>query len=102
MPRQIIFGIGPEFLQRDQLLAGVVAPWEDGLRADTGPGSFEWWYFDAHLDDGSTAVIVFATKSLLERGGPLKPTLLLTITRPDGQKIDRSKVFPADQFSASP
>jgi len=101
MARKIIFGAGPEFLQRDQLQAGVVAPWEDGLRASTGPGSFEWWYFDAHLDDGSTAVIVFATKPLLERGGRLKPTLLFTITRPDGQKIDRSKVFPADQFSAS-
>ena len=101
MARKLTFGIGPEFLQRDQLQAGVVAPWEDGQRAGAGPGSFEWWYFDAHLDDGSIAVIVFATKPLLERGGPLKPTLLFTITRPDGQKIDRSKVYPADQFSAS-
>lgn len=101
MPRRIIFGTGPEFLRPDHLEAGIVSPWEDGLRADTGRGSFEWWYFDAHLDDGSTAVVVFATKSLLARRGPLNPTLLLTITRPDGQKIDRSRVFPADQFSAS-
>lgn len=47
MPKSIIFGIGPEFLQRDGLTE-TVAPWEDGLRAATGRGYFEWWYFDAH------------------------------------------------------
>jgi hypothetical protein len=100
MPKSIIFGVGPEFLQRDGL-TDTVAPWEDGLRAETGRGSFEWWYFDAHLDDGSTAVIVFATKPLLARKGPLKPQLVLTITRPDGHKLDHSAVFPPDQFAAS-
>lgn len=69
--------------------------------ADTGRGSFEGWYFDAHLDDGSTAVIVFATTPLLARKGPLKPQLVLTIARPDGRTPDRSRVFPADQFSAA-
>ncbi len=100
MPKSITFGLGPEFLRREGL-TDTVAPWEDGLRAETGRGAFEWWYFDAHLDDGSTAVIVFATKSLLERKGPLKPQLLLTITRPDGHKLDRSRTFTPDQFSAS-
>ena len=38
--------------------------WEDGLLADTSPGCFEWWYFDAHFMDGSTAVIVFFTKPI--------------------------------------
>lgn len=87
-------------MQRDGLTA-TVEPWEDGRRADTGRGFFEWWYFDAHLDDGSTAVVVFATKSLLARKGPLKPQLLLTITPPDGRKLDRSRTFSADQFTAS-
>lgn len=100
MPKPVIFSNTPEFLARDGLTE-TVAPWEDGLRADTGRGSFEWWYFDAHFDDGSTAVIVFVTKPLLERSGPLKPGVSLTITRPDGTKLAQFPVFPAEQFSAS-
>ena len=100
MAKSIIFGVGEEFLRRDGL-AEQIAPWEDGLRAPTAPGSFEWWYFDAHLEDGSTVVIVFATKPMLERNGPLKPTLLLALTRPDGKKLDRSRSYPAAQFSAA-
>ena len=49
----------------------IVETWEDGLRADVNRGFFEWWYFDAHLDDGSTVVITFMTKPILERKGPL-------------------------------
>lgn len=82
-------------------LSESVAVWEDGLRLDPAPGTFEWWYFDAHFEDGSTAVITFATKPLLERNGPLKPTVSLTITRPDGRKIAQFPVFPPAQFSAS-
>jgi hypothetical protein len=36
--------------------------WEDGIRTSGEKGTYEWWYFDAHLDDGSTVVIVFFTK----------------------------------------
>ena len=35
--------------------AKKVAVWEDGFRSvDELDHSFEWWYFDMHLDDGST------------------------------------------------
>ena len=34
-----------------------VEPWEDGCRTDGSPGTYEWWYFDLNLDDGSTLVI---------------------------------------------
>jgi hypothetical protein len=40
----------------------AIEPHEDGLRTDGGPGSYEWWYFDAHLDDGAKLVVVFFTK----------------------------------------
>jgi predicted secreted hydrolase len=100
MPKPIIPANSPDLLARDGLTESI-APWEDGQRADTGRGSFEWWYFDAHFDDGSTAVIVYATKPLLERNGPLKPNVSLTITRPDGTKVSQFPIFPADQFSAS-
>jgi predicted secreted hydrolase len=100
MPKPIVSGTTSEFLARDGLTA-TIQPWEDGLRADAGPGSFEWWYFDAHFDDGSTAVIVFATKPLLERNGPLKPNIALNITRPDGKKLSQFPLFPPVQFTAS-
>lgn len=96
----MIFATTAEFLARDGLTESV-APWEDGQRAPTARGSFEWWYFDAHFDDGSTAVIVFATKPLLERKGPLKPNVSLTITRPDGSKTAQFPLFPPDRFSAA-
>jgi hypothetical protein len=53
--------------------------WKDGLRTDTASGSFEWWYFDAHLDDGSTLIVVFSTKPLLNRTGPLMPMVQTSV-----------------------
>ena len=43
------------------LTLGAPALWEDGLRTDGAAGSFEWWYFDSKLDDGSSLVIIFFT-----------------------------------------
>jgi hypothetical protein len=100
MAKPVIFGTTSEFLAREGLTE-TIQPWEDGQRAETGPGSFEWWYFDAHFSDSSTAVIVFASKPILERSGPLKPNVSLTITRPKGTKLSSFPIFPADQFRAS-
>lgn len=100
MAKPVFFGVTPEFLAREGLIE-TVQPWEDGLRAETGPGSFEWWYFDAHLDNNTTVVIVFATKPILERGGPLKPSVLLTLNCPNGKRISRAAYFPTNQFSAA-
>lgn len=71
-----------------------VVLWEDGLRADTGPGHFEWWYFGAHFQDGSTAVIASMTKSLINRRSPLMPGVQVTIARPDGTKEMVLSLFP--------
>jgi hypothetical protein len=87
-------------LQREGLTE-IPAVWEDGIRADAGPGSFEWWYFDAHLEDGSAVVVVFMTKPLLQRRDPLTPAVTITITRPDGQKLSEFPLYPPAQFSAS-
>src|ERR1700682_6671040 len=38
-----------------------VAQFEDGQRIGTEKGRYEWWDFDAHLDDGATVVGVFYT-----------------------------------------
>jgi len=96
----VMFGLSDEMLARERLDVNP-APWEDGLRADTGPGCFEWWYFDAHLDDGSTAVIVFLTKPAAQREGPLNPHVQVRVTRPDGHLIEHTLFYAPDQFSAA-
>lgn len=100
MSKRVIFALGPEDLQR-QGLRETPEVWEDGMRAEPKPGNFEWWYFDTHLDDGSTAVITFFTKSLLDRSSRLKPGVSIAITRPDGKKLTGTSLIGPSDFSAS-
>lgn len=81
--------------------AGSVAPWEDGARTDNRPGTYEWWYFDAHLDDGATVVVVFMNKPMSSVGAPLSPVLRLDVTLPDGRSIREVLPFRPDQWSAA-
>ena len=100
MPKPVIFAVGLEHMKRENLTE-TVAAWEDGQRALTSRGTFEWWYFDAHFDDGSTAVIVYATKPIINPGASLTPNLSLTVTRADGTKTAEFALPPVDQFAAS-
>jgi hypothetical protein len=100
MPKPIFFAVGQKFLELDGLTETVL-PWEDGLRAHIGPGTFEWWYFDAQFDDGSTAVIVYATKPIINPRAPLLPNLSLTITNKDGCKTAEFAFPPASEFFAA-
>lgn len=50
-----------------------VAEFEDGQRIDTQRGRYEWWYFDSHLDNGATVVVVFYTKPNVDPNRPLAP-----------------------------
>ena len=47
-----------ESIQPDEL-GDIVQSWEDGARTDDSKNQFEWWYFDAELDDGSLVVAYF-------------------------------------------
>ena len=73
-----------------------IAVWEDGMRTSGGKGNFEWWYFDAKTEDGSTLVIVFYTKSILEINDPLTPLITVTLSDPDGKKI-LSRLYEGDR-----
>ena len=100
MPKEVIFGIGEEYLAHAGLKT-TVEVWEDGMRTSPAKGDFEWWYFDAHFSDGSTAVIVFFTKPLLNPAGPLSPGVSLTITTPQGEKLFKFITTAPDDFSCS-
>jgi predicted secreted hydrolase len=100
MPKSVVVGEGEEFLKREGLKPSPEV-WEDGLRISPGRGNFEWWYFDAHLDDGSTLVVIYSTKRGVDRTGPLKPTLQLTLTTPDGRHLSCLESYAANQFRAS-
>lgn len=79
----------------------TIAPWEDGIRMPTETDAYEWWYFDAHLDDGTLVVVVFYTKPFMSTDGTLAPFITMNITTSDGRSF--AKTFEADpqDFSAS-
>jgi hypothetical protein len=84
----------PADYRRYGLTKGEIDAWEDGFRTRPGgPGTFEWWYFDCVLDDGSTLVITFLVKELSGGAGikqPAKPVVTLQLDRPDGTHVERA------------
>jgi hypothetical protein len=87
--------------QRLGLARGTVAPREDGARTDGGRGSFEWWYFDAHLDDGAALVVMFMTKDFTQPQKPLSPIVRINLDLPDGRSLQKEQRFPAGSYSAA-
>jgi hypothetical protein len=79
----------------------AVKPWEDGLRTGGRPGTFEWWYFDAHLDDGAKLVVVFSTKEFTAIDKPLAPTVRIDLTLPDGTTVEKLAELDPRTFSAA-
>ena len=78
-----------------------VAEFEDGQRIGTESGRYEWWYFDAHLNDGATVVVVFYTKPNVSPNGPLAPRVTINITLSDGRTFDKLLDTTPEMFSAS-
>ena len=74
---------------------------EDGMRTTGKRGTHEWWYFDAHLDDGSKIVIVFFTKPSHKVNGRLNPLCTVDIDWPDGSTIHREYKAPKKEFQFS-
>jgi hypothetical protein len=78
-----------------------IEPWEDGARTDDRPGSYEWWYFDAHLDDGAKLVVVFMDKDLATPQKPLEPTIRLNLDLPDGRTFEKLVTFDSGLWSSA-
>src|SRR5712691_3852803 len=78
-----------------------IKPWEDGARTDDRPGSYEWWYFDAHLDDGTKLVLVFLDKDLAAAKKPLEPTIRLNLDLADGRSFEKIVTFDPAAWSSA-
>jgi CrtC N-terminal lipocalin domain len=78
-----------------------IKPWEDGMRTKGARGTYEWWYFDAHLDDGAKLVVVFSTREFSDLNQPLNPGIRIDLTLPDGTAVRKLVTLAADTFSAS-
>ncbi len=83
------------------LSVSAVEPWEDGARTSGARGTYEWWYFDFSLDDGSTLVIVFMTKDITRPEGPLTPVVTFTYDGADGVNVTRTVTSAASEYSAA-
>jgi len=91
----------PQDYERFGIRPSLIQPWEDGRRTDGSPGDWEWWYFDAQLDDGAKLIVVFQTKELAEINKPLTPTIRIDLTLPNGRQIDKLVELEPATFSAS-
>jgi predicted secreted hydrolase len=79
----------------------TIEAWEDGARTDGRSGTYEWWYFDAHLDDGAKLVVIFMTKDLSAPKKPLTPVIRLNLDLPDGRSRTFIRTFPASAYYAA-
>jgi hypothetical protein len=87
--------------ERFNLSRDAVAPWEDGARTDNRRGTYEWWYFDAHLDDGSSLVVGFMNKDLASPNDPSTPTIRIDLDLADGRSYQKLVTFAPDSWQAS-
>ena len=64
-----------------------IEPWEDALRTTGKKGDYEWWYFDARLNGGTSLVIVFYTAPFTALEAGFHPSISFTLTRQDGSMV---------------
>ena len=80
-------------------LSETILPWEDGLRTHGKFGEYEWWYFDAKLEDGSSLVITFYTSPMTAMTHGFDPSAAFTLTRADGSVLKDEVRLDMEQCS---
>lgn len=76
---RVIAGDTSQYMEYEGLTP-TMQPWENGMRTNPMPETFEWWYLQGTFDDGSHAEFTFFTKPWMDNSGPLDPYLSLTVT----------------------
>ncbi len=84
--------------RQDQIIKPL-QPMDDGLHMDR-KGMFEWWYFDAHLDNGYT-IVVFFHASNPNPGLQGKTGIEIVLLRPDGKRVQKFFPYHKSQLSAA-
>ena len=96
-PQRAIQSGDPYYYEKTGEMKGCIAPWEDGFRTEGRKGSFEWWYFDAHLEDDSSLVITFFVGSGKMRG----PSVDVDYTSADGTQYSERITVSEEAFHSS-
>lgn len=78
-----------------------IQQFEDGKRSDAKGSNFEWWYFDAILENDAKLVVIFYNKPMVDPTDGLQPYIEVNLTQPDGSKIDENIIFDASEYSSS-
>ena len=99
--RLAVLANSPADYQRLGLSPTSIAAWEDGARTDDSAGTYEWWYFDAHLADGAKLVVTFMNKDIAEPQKPLSPLLRLNLDLPDGRHFEKIVHYQPGDWSAA-
>ena len=88
----------PDFqlIQPDEL-GPSVKKWEDGVRTSGKHNEFEWWYFDAKLEDGSLFVCYFYKVHFIKD----RFFIGMNYSSKDHGEIFKLKYFKKDQVSFS-
>lgn len=79
-----------------------VEVWEDGKRNKDAAKHWEWWYFDAVLDDGTAVVVQFLEKSYLAiNTDAATPTLNYQVTVPGKETVHKMLSYKLEERSVS-
>jgi hypothetical protein len=71
---------------------------DDGLHPYKTPDYYEWWYSDAHFDNGYSCVVVYHWKCGFLQ--PRIPVVTKEIYTPEGEKISTGKVMRPEDCTA--